>query len=81
MTENNNYSVHYEFYMYIKKKKVETNIIHTVQLNLPKEIKINSGVFGLNQSPQSPKEMRSLKRKEKSGIMIIHFSIKQLSNN
>lgn len=56
-------------------KKIETNIMHTVKLNLPKEIKLNSGVFGLNQSPQSPKEMRSLKRKaEKTRIIIIHFS-------
>lgn len=45
-------------------KKVETNIIHTVKLNLPKEIKLNGRVFGLNQSPQSPKEMRSLKGKK-----------------
>lgn len=55
-------------------KEVETNIMHTVKLNLPKEIKLNSRVFGLNQSPQSPKEMRSLKRKEeKSRIIIMYF--------
>lgn len=68
----------YESYVYIKKKKkVKTNVIHTAQLNLPKEIKINSRVFGLNQSPQSPKEMRSLKRRKGKSRIIIHFSIKQ----
>ena len=46
-------------------KWIETNVMHTIKLNLPKEIKINSGVFGLNQSPQSPKEMRSLKEGKK----------------
>ena len=47
-------------------KRVETNVMHTIKLNLPKEIKINSGVFGLNKSPQSPKEMRSLKEGKKN---------------
>ena len=47
-------------------KRVETNVMHTIKLNLPKEIKINSGVFGLNHSPQSPKEMRSLKEGKKN---------------
>jgi hypothetical protein len=48
--------------------KVERNIMHTAKLHLPKEVKFNSGVFGLNQSPQSPKEMRSLKRKEEKEL-------------
>lgn len=32
--------------------------------HLPQEVKIDGGVFGLDESPETPKEVRSLERKQ-----------------
>lgn len=35
--------------------------------NLPQKVKVNGGELGLNQSPETPEEMRNLDNEKKEG--------------